>query len=169
MNTINQDITLDIDGMGIVLYSPGAVKDIPISYNFLMQEFNRPEDIGKHIRKGDVTAFCTGSPGRYCLKFRDGYPGLQMSEDYPIAIRLGIQVSGGKIHIIDLFWLMDFDPQCPQEQTLDIADGYYHITALTKKPVSGRWGDNQIIYIYLNELPEMPELTWNGAPMLFKD
>ncbi len=167
MNNISKDISIYIDGLGIVFYSPDMVTDIAVGNNFLMQEFNRPADIGAHIRKGDITAFCTGTPGQFKLHFRSGYPDEIINEEYPVDIRLGLQVKGGKIHVIDLYWLMEFTPECPQEQVVEVKDGFYHITALTRKPDSGRWGDNQTIYIYLNELPEMPELTWNGAPSLF--
>ena len=165
MNNINRDISIYIAGMGIAFYSPGMVTDIAVGNDFLMQEFNRPADIGGHIRKGDITAFCTGTSGQFELRFRNGYPDKNINEKYPVAIRLGLQVKGGKIHVIDLYWLME----CPQEQVVEVQDGFYHITALTRKPNSGRWGDNQVIYIYLNELPEMPELTWNGAPTLFTE
>ncbi|WP_032120930.1 hypothetical protein [Clostridium amazonitimonense] len=167
MNNINRDISIYIDGLGIALYSPGMVTDIAVGNNFLMQEFNRPADIGEHIRKGDITAFCTGTPGQFELRFRSGYPDKIIDKEYPVAIRLGLQVKGGKIHVIDLYWLMEFTPECPQEQVVEVQDGFYHITALTRKPNSGIWGEDQTIYIYLNELPEMPELAWNGAPPLF--
>lgn len=162
-----RDIKLELDGIGIVMYSPGAVKDIPVGCNFLMEQFNKPDHIGAHIRKGDVTGFCTGTPGSFELKFRQGYPDEAAGKTYPVAIRLGIQVVGGEIRVSDLYWLMDFDPECPPEQVVEAEDGVYHVTVLTKRPDSGRWGDHQTIYIYLNEVPEMPELMWNGAPPLF--
>ena len=58
---------------------------------------------------------------------------------------------------------MDF----PQDQILSLPDGYYHITACTKRPESGYRGDDQIICLYFNKLEEMPELTWPGVPYLF--
>ena len=50
---------------------------------------------------------------------------------------------------------------------LKVTPGYYHITLCTKRPESGIWGDKQTIYVYLNKLDEMPELTWEGVPQLF--
>ena len=86
-----------------------------------------------------------------------------------MSIRLGIQVSGGELRVIDLFWLSEFDPDCPGEQTLALEDGFYHITLNTRKPKSGLWGDRQVIYVYLNKMPQMPELAWPGVPCLFEE
>lgn len=169
MEIIEKDMTLVIDGMGIVLYSPGMVAGIPLGSDFLREEFFAPEDVARHVRLGDVTGFCTGSPGTFELKFRNGYPSADIDRDYPVSIRLGIQVSGGELRVIDLFWLSEFDPDCPEEQTLALEDGFYHITLNTRKPKSGLWGDRQVIYVYLNKMPQMPELAWPGVPFLFEE
>lgn len=102
------------------------------------------------------------------MKIREGYPYDEISQEYPISIRLGIDVQDEKICFIDLFWLMEWYDDCPSEQTINVANGYYHVTLLTKKPSSGRWGDEQIIYVFLNKVTAMPELSWNGVPALFK-
>lgn len=47
-----------------------------------------------------------------------------------------------------------------------LPDGFYHVTVLTRRPESGCWGDDQTILIYLQPLPEMPQLMWQGAPLL---
>lgn len=167
MAVADKNINFYIDGLGIALYSPGMVTEIADGSNFLMDEFNRPEDIGGHIRKGDITAFCTGTPGQFELRIRNGYPSEEIMGKFPVAIRLGIQVKGGSIHIVDLYWLMEFSTECPVEQIVEMSDGFYDITVLTRKPESGVWGDNQTIYLYFHELPQMPELVWNGAPPLF--
>ncbi len=49
---------------------------------------------------------------------------------------------------------------------MKLPDGFYHVTVLTRKPESGRWGDDQTILIYLQPLPEMPQLMWQGGPLL---
>lgn len=169
MSVINKEITMYIDGLGIAFYSPGMVTNIPSGSDFLTQEFNRPEDIANHIRTGDITAFCTGASGQFTLLVRDGYPDDTVSEAYPVAIRLGIQVKGGKINIVDLFWLMEFSTECPPEQIVELADGFYHMTVLTRRPETGIWGDKQTIFIYFDKLSEMPELAWTGAPLLFTE
>lgn len=166
---INFDINLSIDGMGIVFYSDGAVKSIKEGEDFFENEYAKPDQVAKHIKKGDIVGFCTGSGGDYILKFREGYPSDKIDEQYPISIRLAIVVDGGRLCMIDLFWLSDWDSECPEDQQIKLEDGIYHITLNTKLPESGIYGDDQEIYVYLNKVDEMPELTWQGVPQLFKE
>ena len=87
-----KDIHLSIDGMGIVFYSPETNKNIPEGCDFFNEEYSKPEDVSKHIKKGDVVGFCTGSSGTYTLRFREGYPAESLLEEYSVAIRLGIDI-----------------------------------------------------------------------------
>lgn len=64
---------------------------------------------------------------------------------------------------------MEFNPECPEDQVLYLEDGFYHITLNTKMPDSGIWGDDQVIYLYFNKIKKMPELSWEGIPMLVED
>lgn len=168
MNFVEKDIHIEIEGMGIVMYSPKTVEEIPEGYDYLSKEYNAPAQVAEHLKKGDMVGFCTGSGGSYTLKIREGYPTEEIEENYPISIRLGIDVQDDEICFIDLFWLMEWYDDCPKEQCLKIEKGYYHVTLSTGKPASGIWGDDQVIYVYLNKLPAMPELTWQGVPQLFK-
>ena len=168
MNFIEKDMYIRTDGMGIVMYSPQTVAGIPEGYDYFKHEYSVPSRVAEHLRKGDMVGFCTGSGGNYKLKIREGYPSSEIDEEYPIAIRLGIDVQDDKICFIDLFWLMEWSDECPAEQILNIEKGYYHVTLLTQRPASGIWGDDQTIYVYLNKLPEMPKLAWQGVPQLFK-
>ena len=140
-----QDIRLMTDGMGIVFYSPETNRDVPEGCNFFEEEYSKPEDVARHIKKGDVVGFCTGSGGNFMLKFREGYPKEDLLAEYPVVLRLGIDIQDEKLCVIDLFWLMEWS---------------------TKKPDSGIWGDEQTIFVYLNKLNSMPELTWPGVPQL---
>lgn len=160
---------LSIDGMGIVLFSAEVMKDVVPGSNFLTAEFTNPNQIGEHIRKGDITAFCTGTGGDFILWLRSGYPDSNAEKEFPVIIRLALEVRGGSLQFCDLFWLSDWNTDFPQEQILSLPDGYYHITVCTKKPESGYWGDDQIICLYFNKLEEMPELTWLGVPYLFTE
>lgn len=164
-----KDLHLLIDGMGIVFYSPETNKNISEGYNFFEEEYSKPEDVAKHVRKGDVVGFCTGSSGEFILKFREGYPEEKLLAEYPVAIRLGIDIQDEKLCVIDLFWLMEWSSECPLEQTIPIEPGYYHITLCTRKPDSGIWGNKQTIFVFLNKLDSMPELNWPGVPMLLPD
>lgn len=161
-----KDIQLSIDGIGIVFYSPKTNRNIPEGYNFLNEEYLKPEDVARHIKKGDVVGFCTGSSGNYTLKFRKGYPKEKLLEEYPVAIRLGIDMQDEKLCVVDLFRLSEWRAECPPEHIISIEPGYYHITLCTRKPESEIWGDGQIIYVFLNQLDSMPELAWPGVPQL---
>ncbi len=161
-----KDIHIMIDGMGIVFYSPETNKNIPEGCNFFEEEYSKPEDVARHIKKGDIVGFCTGSSGNFTLKFREGYPEENLLVEYPVAIRLGIDIQDEKLCVIDLFWLMEWGTECPLEQIIPIDSGYYHITLCTRKPDSGIWGDKQTIFVYLNKLDSMPELAWPGVPLL---
>ena len=161
-----KDIHLVIDGMGIVFYSPKTNQNILEGSNFFDEEYSKPEDMARHIKKGDVVGFCTGSSGEFIIKFREGYPEENLLAEYPVSIRLGVDIQDETLCVIDLFWLMEWSSECPLEQTISIDSGYYHITVCTRKPDSGIWGDQQIIFVYLNKLDSMPELTWPGVPLL---
>ena len=165
---VNKYNKLEIDGMGIVFYSPKTNADIPKGYNFLEEEYISPSDVVKHIKRGDMVGFCTGTGGNFYLKFREGYPKEELFKEYPVAIRLGIDIQDEKLCMVDLFWLSEWDVECPPEQILSIRAGFYHITLCTRKPESGIWGDEQTIYVYLNKLDRMPELKYNGVPLLFE-
>lgn len=165
---INIDMEISIDGMGIVFYSDGAVKNIKDGENFFKKEYETPDKVGQHIRKGDIVGFCTGSGGDYILKFREGYPSKEISEQYPISIYLGIVINGNRLCIKDLFWLMDWYSDCPEDQQIKLESGAYEIILNTNIPQSGIYGDEQEIYVYLNKVDKMPELIWRGVPQLFK-
>lgn len=51
MNFRDKDIRLMTDGMGIVFYSPETNKNIPEGCNFFEEEYSKPEDVAKHIKK----------------------------------------------------------------------------------------------------------------------
>lgn len=166
---ISEDIKLFTDGMGIVIYSPKVMSSTEEGSDFLTDEFFEPSDVAAHIKAGDITGFCTGSGGEFNLKIREGYPDGDISEEYPVAIRLAIKVEDRKLSFIDLFWLSEWSNDIPEDQTITVDDGIYHLTVLTRQPESGIWGDDQDIYIYMNKLEEMPELRWEGVPMLFTE
>ena len=161
------DTELTIDGMGMVIYSIGAVEHINEGENFFSKEFSKPEQVAEHIRKGDIVGFNLGTSGTFNIKFRSGYPSLLIEQQYPISIRLALNVIGGTISIIDLFWLMEWSNDCPQSQQINLEDGYYHMTVSTARPKSGIWGDSQDIYIFLEKIDVMPKLAWSAIPQLY--
>ena len=56
-------------------------------YSFLTEEFTNQEQVGSHIRKGDITAFCTGTGGDFALWLRSGYPDSNAEKEFPVMIR----------------------------------------------------------------------------------
>ena len=166
---ISNDIIMSIDGMGIAVYSDGCMSEVEKGSDFFSSDFADPQKMAEHIRKGDITGFCTGSGGDYTLKIREGYPDAETEKNYPVSIRLGLEVKGGKISFVDIYWLMEWSGEAPDDQQIDIEDGFYHMTVLTRLPESGYWGADQIIYIYFKKLDSMPQLAWNGVPQLFTE
>ena len=162
------EFNLLTDGAGIVLYSAGAIKCNEGEY-FFQKEFSSPDKVAEHIAKGDIIGFNTGSSGEYRIKVREGYPSEQIISEYPVAIRLALDVKGGKVYVIDLLWLTEWSDVVPEEQTIALDDGIYHVTVLTRKPESGIWGDDQEIYLYFQAIDEMPQMMWKGVPYLFKE
>ncbi|MDO5405971.1 MAG: hypothetical protein Q4F28_01410 [Eubacteriales bacterium] len=136
MDLCEKDIRLEIEGMGIVMYSPKNMENIPEGYDYLKNEYSLPNQVAEHLRQGDVIGFCTGSGGCYNLKIRSGYPSTEIEKGNPVSIRLGIEVKDEQICFIDLFWLMEWYNECPPEQCVELPNGYYHVTVLTKKPKS---------------------------------
>lgn len=163
----NQDILLTIDGMGIVIYSNEAMKNIEEGDNYFTKEFATPQKVSEHIKRGDIIGFNMGSSGTYNLHIRQGYPSIEIIEKYPISARLALNVLGNKVSFIDLYWLMEWSEYVPEEQTIEIEEGVYHVSVLTQKSSGGKIGDNQDIYVFFNKISEMPKLLWDGVPQLF--
>lgn len=167
MNDEICDMNISIEGMGMIFYSQGAVSEIHNGDDFFHKDYETPQQVAAHLSKGDIVGFCTGSGGEYLLKFRYGYPSQDIDKEYPITIRLAINIDGGNLYVDDLFSLLEWNSDYDSKHKLLLDDGIYHITLCTNKPKSGIWGDNQVIYVYLNRLETMPKLMWTGVPFLF--
>lgn len=164
---ICKDVDISVDGIGLVIYSNGAMQYVVEGSDFFAEEFSTPDKVARHIEKGDIVGFNTGTGGKYKIRVREGYPDKEVSDANPISIRLAIDVKGNKVSIIDLYWLMEWSDYVPEEQQIEVEEGIYHLTILTSKPESKIWGDNQEIYLYMSQVNEMPILGWNGVPRLF--
>ncbi|MPQ34175.1 hypothetical protein E4V42_22580 [Clostridium estertheticum] len=164
---MNKEISLDVSGMGIIMFSEYAVEHIKEGEDYFSTNYQTGEEVLNHVYQGTIVGFCTSSPGIYILKIKSGYPEETILASAEYKMRLGIQVKGGKIHFKDLFVLMDWMVgYYPEEQSVEMEDGYYNITMHSNKPESGRLGDDQVIYIYFNKLDSMPKLKFNGVPTL---
>lgn len=177
---VNKDIMISPDGMGIVFYSDGAVKDIPIGEDFLKNEYWAPEKVAAHINRGDIVGLCTeGDAGEFVLRFRSGYPDDEIAEKYPAHLRLGIEVMGNTINVIDLFWLDDWQNDCPPEQQIEVEPGFYQMTFCGEPPmraVENELTDEEydeyidkprIIYVFLSKVEALPKRDYKGVPDIY--
>lgn len=177
---LHKDILLSPTGMGIVFYSEAAVKNIPIGEDFLKKEYWKPEHVAAHLNKGDIVGICTeGDADTFALKFRSGHPDKEIMEKYPAHAELGIEVMGDRIHVIDLYWLMDWQNNCPAEQQVELEPGFYIMTFCGEPPASvmgdeltdeefDEWIEKpRVIYVFLNKVEAMPEYNYKGIPNIY--
>lgn len=155
---LNKEIELDIIGVGIILYSEESVSHIKEGEDYFLSNYQTIDQVLTHIYDGTIVGFCTSSPGRYILKVRYGYPEEEVLDLSDYVLRLGVHVTGGKVFVRYLYDLMEWTSECPEEQIIQLEDGYYHITFYSNLPNSKKRGDNQIIFLYFNKLNKMPKL-----------
>ena len=161
-----RELTVDISGLGFILYSPPAVTHIAERSDYLEKHFRQPQDVARHVMDCQLTAFCTGTPGSFRLRFHDGPRDEQAVAAADFKLRLGLEVHHGVICVRDLYDLMQWSAECPPSQKLQTADGWYRLTVYTSRPPSGILGDDQVIDIHLETMHEKPKLRWEALPTL---
>jgi hypothetical protein len=161
-----REIVMDIAGLGMILYSPPAVAHIPKGSDYLSEHFSRPNDVGRHVMGCELTAFCTGSPGTFLVRFLEGPPDEGEAQAADFKLRLGLRVQEGMLCLRDLYDLMAWSTECPSEQQLPVPDGWYRLTVFSSPPASGILGDGQVININLEPVADKPRLHWEGVPQL---
>jgi hypothetical protein len=157
---------IEIAGLGIMIYSPENDHHIDKGEDYFSTHYQEERDVQKHIQAGSIVGFGTGSPGSYLLQFHEGYPNEEFADRCEFVYRLGLRCVGGEVYIRDLYDLMDWDPECPREQRLELPSGIYHVTLCSSTPESGILGEDQTIDIYLQPLAEFPNLAKEGIPHL---
>lgn len=163
---MNKDIMIQIDGLGIIIYSPFSVAHINEEEDYLTQKYMTPQQVADHVNRGTIVGLATGSPGNYTLKIRIGYPNEKTLDESDFVLRLVLEVQDNKVCIRDLYDLMEWTADLPDEQVIHLENGYYHITVVSNLPDSKIRGDHQEIYLYFNQLTEMPRITYLGVPTL---
>lgn len=166
---MNHRVHLTISGLGIVFFSAKMMAHVPPGTDFLEEEFMAPDRIAAHLNRGDITAFCTGSEGGFDLLFFDGQPSAEDLERFPVSVQLGLEIRGGSVQFCDLYWLMNWTTAFPPEQVLPLDDGFYRITACTRLPESGYWGEDQTIRLFFQKVDALPQMHWKGVPDLFTE
>ena len=159
-------ISLFIDGMGMVLYSPFAVKKISAGSDFLTKGLWNPEDVKRQVESCRIVPFCTGSPGHYIINCYEGLPDADYLSKFKYILQLGIIVRNDTVCIRDLFDFIQWEPDCPQEQKITIPSGYYVMTICSSTPASGITGDDQLIEIHFLKIDFFPAAKVNGVPLL---
>ncbi|MFZ6733711.1 hypothetical protein ACO0LG_17420 [Undibacterium sp. Ji42W] len=162
----NKKICLDVAGFGFIFYSPFSTEFIQHGEDYFETTFSDPAVVEKQATEGRIVGVSTGTPGRFFLEIFKGYPEQTTLERHIFKLRLGVEVRDRTLCIRDLFDLLNWDAECPREQMIDIDDGFYHLTLLSNEPESGVLGDDQVVQLYLQELPEMPRLKYSGVPTL---
>jgi hypothetical protein len=166
MGIDGKEMTLDVSGLGIVFHSPQAARHIAEGWDYLASNYTTEEQVQSHIQEGSIVGFGTGSPGTFILRFHTGYPDEEYLQKCDFKLRLGLECRGGLVCFRDLYELMDWRADCPLDRTLELEDGYYHVTLCSNRPDSGVLGDSQEIQLYLQKLSEFPKLAREGVPTL---
>lgn len=161
-----KNLRLDVAGLGIIFYSPFSAASILEDEDYLEKGFSNPDMVEKQAVEGQIVGVSTGTPGRFFLEVYRGYPEDAIVEKQDFKLRLGVEVRDRALCIRDLFDLLRWESKCPPVQVIELDDGFYHITLLSNMPPSGILGEDQIIQVYLQQLPEMPKLRYNGVPTL---
>lgn len=161
-----QTLDLEIAGLGIILYSPISAAHIEDGSDYLNESFWDPDDVARHLTEGQITAFCTGTPGTFQLRFNSGPPDEAALAEAEFKVQMGLQVHGGIVCVRDLYDMMDWTVECPPDQQLSVKDGWYLLTAYSSAPESGVLGDDQVIEIAVERCPRKPSYPSDEIPML---
>jgi hypothetical protein len=163
---VRTTIDLEIVGLGIILYSPFAVRHIPTGQDYLEPHFWKPDDVARHVNACQIAAFGTGSPGRYLLELYDGPLDEKGLASATASVRLGIEVRDDSLCFRDLYDLMRWNPECPAAQAIPVANGFYRITAYTSPSLDDLEGAGQPVWLHFEASSEKPLLSWAEVPDL---
>jgi hypothetical protein len=168
---MRHEARISIAGLGMILYSPFAVRHIAAGEDYLQRAFWQPEDVAAHVNGCQLTGFCTGSSGDFNLVIYDTRLDKVASDAAEFRVKLGLEVRDGEVIIRDLYHLMDWDEECAGEGCVRVPcrDGYYRILAYTSAPESGILGDEQTIYLHFQRVRSRPVLNCQGVPYLCEE
>jgi hypothetical protein len=156
-------VRLDIDGLGIIFYSPFAVSHIAVGEDYLQRSFVESEDIVRHVNACTLSAFGTGGPGKYELIIDAGDADRDAWDRAQFKLELGLEVRDGVVCFRDLYDLLDWDPDCPAGQRIAMPDGFYRIAAYRSYAEVGRI---QPVALNFTKTDRCPSLAYTDAPHL---
>jgi hypothetical protein len=168
-NPLLGQMKIDITGLGMVFFSPVETVGIARGSDYFSANYQSAEEVQRHIQKGSIVGFGTGSPGTYLLNFFDGEPAGSVVAASEYKLMLGLVCRGGEVHFRDLYDLMDWNPETPEDQILKLKDGIYEVTLCSSSPQSGVLGDDQTIDFFLKAVLVFPKLSRQGVPTLVND
>jgi hypothetical protein len=159
-------IELDIAGIGLVFYSPFSAAHFKEGEDYFFGTFDNPAMVAEQAMAGGIFGLNLGSSGTFILELKPGYPDEDTLDQHEFKLRGGVVVRDGTICVRDLYDLMDWTAAVPPQNLIRVPDGFCHMTFLTNVPPSGVVGEDQVIQLYLNPVPEMPALHFAGVPSL---
>ena len=166
MTIDGKEIVLKIAGIGIVFYSPQSARHIAEGSDYLTTAYTTEQQVQSHIQRGTLVGFGTSTPGTFSLRFHSGYPDEEYLQRCEFKLRLGLHCVDRIVCFRDLFDLLQWRTACPAGQSIELDDGFYHVTLCSDAPESGILGDDQLIHVYLQKLDEFPRLAKQGIPTL---
>src|SRR6266545_3959039 len=116
MKADGTEISLEIAGIGIIFHSPEFAEHIGEGEDYLTSNYTTDQQVQSHIQKGTIVGFGTGTSGTFLLRFHSGYPDQHYLEECDFKLRLGLHCFGGLVCFRDLYELMDWDSNCPQNR-----------------------------------------------------
>lgn len=159
-------VSLAIEGLGIIVYSPAQASHIPEGEDYLQTHYSSGPQVQEHVQAGSIVGFGTGSPGTFRVRVFARKPTDEELDACEFKLRLGVRVSDGVVCFRDLYDLLEWHSECPSHQQVRIASGVYELTLTTNLPASGLLGDDQLISAYFLLQDRMPVLETQGVPVL---
>ena len=134
--------------------------------NYLVENYNDPQDVIKHIYEGSIVGVATGTPGRFHITvYLDVYPDLD-ELDPQYALKLCLHVTDQAVYFRDLYALLRWEKERENDCRVNMENGFYEIIVCSWMPASGIRGRDQQIHMYFNKAESLPQLHYEGVPAL---
>lgn len=165
----NKKEEIEIDGLGFIIYSEGAISHINEGENYLESHFMDGEEVVDSINKGEIIGISTGSSGECVFEWIEGEPKPEFYESHDFAFQVPINVTGGKIIIRDLYDLADWTKEPPVNQVLEIEDGLYSIIVVGSLQSVDYCLRTRDIYLFIVRDEDAFLAQWDTIPSLFNE
>ena len=162
-----KDIELEVTGMGMILYSDHAVAELEEGEDFFSNSYSTVGDVLKEVNSGGIVGICLETPGQYIIKVREGFPSDELADNSKFKLRLSIEVDeNNRIYVRNLDDLSNWEKACSSSQIVDVEKGYYTVLMSSNMPNIGYFGDEQVIYMYLEKDEVFVTPHFKGVPNL---